>query len=128
MTLAIGRGLLTTAIALIAITSVRSISVFANEGPVLIDSFGTWTLDDLGFGEVAVPADQQVARVSVEYQLPSDAAQGPENWYIIHLHTQVEVAADSRDGLAIISVLHNGWASAQIQVISKRVGDSLSVT
>jgi hypothetical protein len=75
---------------------------FASE-PVLIDSFGIWTLEDLGYSDLIFPCEEDIESISVEYRLPQNASQGPSTWYIIHLDFGIEFSGLSEDGFCDVS-------------------------
>jgi len=67
--------------------------------PVVIDSLGMWTLDRLGYSDqLFSPGDQEVEILPIFYRLPDSASQGPESWYVFHLHAQIEFDLASEDG------------------------------
>ena len=87
---------------------------FASE-PVLIDSFGIWTLEDLGYSDLIFPCEEDIESISVEYRLPQNASQGPSTWYIIHLDFGIEFSGLSEDGFCDVSASTNGSTCAQFQ-------------
>lgn len=83
--------------------------------PVLIDSFGIWTLADLGYSDLVFPCEEDSEAISIEYRLPQNTSQGPSAWYIIHLDFGIEFSNQSKDGICYVSASTNGSACAQIQ-------------
>jgi hypothetical protein len=101
----------------------------SGDEPVLIDSFGVWTLRQLGATDMLFPVDGDFQAPLVSYRLPSGASQGPDTWYMIHLHFQIEFAEDSADGgSAYVSASTNAYACAQIEFKTARANDALTVT
>ena len=61
-----------------------------------IDSLGMWSLEKLGYSDLVFPCQEPREEISVEYILPEDAAQGPETWYIFHLHFSIKFSEESK--------------------------------
>jgi len=112
----------------LALLLVTTGSAAADEDLVLVDSFGVWTLEKLGYGDLTLPVDGETAEVSIRYALAPGAAQGPDGWYLIRLHLNIEVADNSGQGSAIVSALTNDRASAQIRFDVDGEGESFSMT
>jgi hypothetical protein len=93
----------------------------------LIDSFGIWTLEKLGYSDLIFPCQQDTETISVEYSLPQHAAQGPRNWYLIHLNFRIEFSEQSQDGLCYVSAFTNKKSCAEIEFIPKREDGSLII-
>lgn len=90
-----------------------SSSVLA-DATVLGNSFGIWTLKDLGYSHIAVPTTGQIERSPpVKYMLPSDAAQGPNSWYMVYLHFIIEFEKNGGEGVAYVNALTNDFAVIQ---------------
>ena len=83
--------------------------------PIAVDSYGFWSFQRLGYSDLDVPVSE-VSQVSVRYTLPNGAKQGPNDWYLIHLHVALELAESSAPGLIYVDAATNGAASAQITV------------
>jgi hypothetical protein len=90
--------------------------------PVTIDRPGDWTLSRLGSGGLDIPLAREPAGRSVGYALPPDAQQGPQRWYLIHLHFGVDFAKSSGSGFAYVSGLTDRRAAAQVQFHLTSVG------
>jgi hypothetical protein len=109
---------------------------FAQE-PVLIDSPGLWTLHDLGYEDVWLEASGGRIEVlpdatyryapPVEYLLPNDAAQGPDLWYALHLHFELELAEDSGEGKVEVMARVNGRLPALVVFNTSRENHASNV-
>lgn len=101
-------------------------------GPVLVDSPGIYTLGDLGYSDVYLEAGGGRTRQwphalyryspSVEFALPSGAAQGPDLWYVLHLHFEIELQEDTGDGGVMVMTEVNSNPPAMIQFSVNRLG------
>lgn len=91
----------------------------AARASVTIDRPGNWTLTRLGFGKVDTHLGGD-DRVSLPYRLPADARQGPDQWYLIHLHFIIIFTPANGPGRAYVSGLTNDHAAAQIQFRQRR--------
>lgn len=92
-----------------------------------IDSVGVWTLPDLGYADLTLPIQSEKESVSVRYRLPENAAQGPDAWYMIHLHFIIEFSEASKKGSAYVSALTNDYACALIEFRTARQDGSLVI-
>lgn len=95
--------------------------------PIVIDSFGVWTLEELGYSDLIFPCEEDIETISIDYILPENATQGPENWYVIHLNFLIEFNEQSEDGRCYVSALTNDYSCAQIEFETKRVDNSLII-
>ena len=59
--------------------------------------------------------EDHVAR-SVDFELPSDAHQGPSTWYLLRLHATITMRRDTRDGVAYLTAATNGRVAAMIEI------------
>jgi hypothetical protein len=91
----------------------------ATRASVTIDRPGNWTLTRLGFGKLDTHLGGD-DRVSLPYRLPAGARQGPDHWYLIHLHFIIIFAPASGPGRAYVIGLTNDHAAAQIQFRQRR--------
>jgi hypothetical protein len=73
----------------------------------LIQSFGKWNLERLGYQEFVISCQNRYGAVSLPYLLPADAGQGPENWYVLDLDLQIEFGQDSLEGECEVRVYAN---------------------
>lgn len=91
---------------------------------------GVWTLHDLGYEDIYMPADggtaiptlsnipMRFASPVVKYTLPSAIAEknGPDVWYILHYHFEVELDPLTPDGkLTVLANTNGPMASAMIR-------------
>jgi hypothetical protein len=74
------------------------------------------SLRALGSGDLEIPVARSTAKMAVEFNLPPQARQGPDVWYLVRLHASLEVSSESGRGLVYVSTLVNGRASNQIEV------------
>jgi hypothetical protein len=91
---------------------------FPAEGgrPVLIDSYGFWSLHKLGYGDVVLKENPKTAKsqVALAFRLPPGAKEGGRHWYIIRLHFRVEVRRDALPGEFNVAADTNGRTCASI--------------
>ena len=104
------------------------------QGPLLVDLPGIYTLRDLGYSDVYLEAGGGRARQwphalyryspSVEFVLPSGAAQGPDLWYVLHLHFEIELQEDTGDGRVVVLTEVNDNPPAMIDFSVSRLNGS----
>jgi len=107
--------------------------------PVLLDSPRIWTLRDLGYSDIFMPAgagtvvypDPQVTPYRytdpVKYLLPDGAAQGPDTWYVIHFHFEIEFEEAPEDLRTTVYAMPNYQAVAMIDFTAVKGDDSPTV-
>ncbi len=88
----------------------------ADSEVVTVDSHGLWTIAELGMPEIVLYGEDAGSEESMDFLLPADASQGPENWYLIHLDFAITTLADATGGFAVVTASTNGFTSAQIVV------------
>lgn len=110
-------------IAAAARTDLRASTVRAE--PRLIDTSGIYSLRTLGYSDLRLtregtfPAgaslDESYELIGepIQYLLPAGAAQGPDVWYVIHLH--VRLVFSGHLGRAAIYAMPNSWTAALMQ-------------
>lgn len=81
---------------------------------------GYWSLRDLGSGDLKIPLSGHSGQGIARFDLPQDARQGPDTWYLVRLHAGLELRSNTGNGLVYISALTNGRASNQIEVEVQR--------
>ncbi|MGQ9571813.1 MAG: hypothetical protein ACUVV3_01275 [Dehalococcoidia bacterium] len=134
------RNLLGAAVLACALLTVQIAQMPAAAGqPVLLDSPGVWTLRDLGYSDIFMPAGAGTLvytnpqfppyryTAPVEYLLPDGAAQGPDIWYVIHFHFEIEFAEDTGDGEVSVYAQPNKAIAAAIDFTAIRGDDSQRV-
>jgi hypothetical protein len=96
------------------------------EGDIrVIDSQGMWTLERLGYSDLVFPCQEPHEAIQVEYVLLEDAAQGPESWYVLHLHFSIKFSEQSQVtssfpyGRTYVSAGTNGYTCAQIKYMNE---------
>ncbi len=100
----------------------------ARAEPVTIDGYGMWDLARLGVGDQVFPlSERRIERLSVPYRLPPGAAQGPEDWYLIHLHFAIAIST-SGAGHVYVSAATNDKTAAQFKFELARVDGRPRVT
>jgi len=107
--------------------------------PVLLDSFGTWTLRDLGYSDIFMPAGGGTVVYPaaylpprrytdpVKYALPDGAAQEPATWYVIHFHFEIELQEDSGEGGVNVFAESNSYMAGRIEFNVARRDGALTV-
>ncbi len=102
---------------------VESTSLLAErEGePRMIDSFGIWTLEDLGYADLTVPCQEGSREaITISYLLPEGASQGPDRWYVLHLNLHIEFSVERGAGSAEVGAYSNAARAAHVEFRSKR--------
>jgi len=105
-----------------------NIPIFAQEEITVINSYGIYTLEMLGYEDVVFEQPSDFEKKDFHYCLPDGAKQGPEDWYLIHISYDVIVSKDSGTGSLLISSLSNDYSSAQIEVITEYNDNGALVT
>jgi hypothetical protein len=109
-----------------AAMSVNPRQVIAADRPV-VAGLGTWTLNDLGYSDIYLPAGgglplstpskipMRLADPVVGYTLPDGVSgQGPDLWYVLHFHFEVEFPPDVENGFVDILAQTNGPMPASL--------------
>jgi hypothetical protein len=102
-------------------TELRQFELYEYDHIKDIDRSVVMTLGQLGHPDLTLSGGEESDAPSVEYRLPEDATQGPDIWYISHLHFLIEF--DETTGGGFCSVAAKG-ASASVQFETLRVNDS----
>lgn len=89
-----------------------------------IDRSVVVTLGGLGYPDLILLGGDASSAPSVEFRLPDDATQGPDIWYIIHLHFLIEFDDDTGDGYCSVTAGANQWAWASVDFDTLIVDDS----
>ena len=89
-----------------------------------IDRTVVVTLGELGYSDLTLTGGEEADAPSVEYMLPEDATQGPDTWYIIHLHFLIEFDEATGGGFCSVSADVNDRAGASVQFETLTVNDS----
>jgi len=87
---------------------------------VTVDSLRVWDLKDLGYGELTLSCQENTETVSIQYILPDNAAQGPENWYILHFNFVIQFSEQSEPGRCYVTAAANNYTCAQIMFETQR--------
>ncbi len=95
--------------------------------PPEIDSYGMWTLAQLGYSDLIFPLQEDVEKISIEFRLPKNASQGPETWYVLHLNFRIELSEECEGGIYYVGADTNNYACALIQFKPQIVDDSLVI-
>ena len=95
------------------------------DAPVLIDSYGFWSLARLNIGSIAFPRTTDKATRSSSYALPAGAHQGRSNWYVIRLHMLLTFGGST--GRAYVTVAHNGFVSALLEFDARKTATGRQV-
>lgn len=115
-------------------------AVAAGGSAPLLDEVGKYTLHDLGYADITLRAGdpgmigvlpgsppKRYAPVRVEYRLPEDAAQGPDVWYVLHFHFEVQFAEETEGGRATVYADPNRWTAAIVNLVPTAESGSLRV-
>lgn len=101
-------------------TELRQFELYEYEHIKNTDRTGVVTLAGLGYPDLVLVGEGKSDISSVEYQLPDDATQGPDTWYIINFHFLVEFDEVTGNGFGSVSA--SPGASVQFETL--RVNDS----
>jgi hypothetical protein len=91
---------LARALATVAVLTLCGVSSEAAMAGVSVNRLGDWDLERLDAGPLDLAIERARAERSVHFTLPRSARQGPDRWYLVRLHFEVELAADSGPGRA----------------------------
>ena len=89
-----------------------------------IDRSAVMTLGQLGYPDLTLAGGEEADSPSVEYMLPEDATQGPDTWYIIHLHFLIEFDEKTGGGFCWVTANVNDMAGASVEFETLTVNDS----
>jgi len=78
------------------------------------------TLEQLGYGDLTINGGEEAETSPIEFKLPDDATQGPDNWYLVNFHFLVEFDEDSGSGFCDV----RAKPGASVQFETLRVNDS----
>ncbi len=118
-------GILVSIILIGVVVAGCGIGAATDPSKTAIEGPSTWSLEALGYSDLVFPCQKSRESISVQFVLPEDAAQGPENWYILNLHFSIEfseeckVADPSSYGRTYVSAGTNGYTCAQIKFINE---------
>ena len=101
-------------------TELKQFELYEYEHIKTIERTGVVTLAAVGYSDLVLVGEGKSDISSVEYQLPDDATQGPDTWYIINFHFLVEFDEVSGNGFGSVSA--SPGASVQFETL--RVNDS----
>ncbi|MGI8549339.1 MAG: hypothetical protein ACR2PL_00880 [Dehalococcoidia bacterium] len=93
----------------------------------MVDSFGLWTLQRLGYGDQLLVSNNAPSYFPIRYNLPEGASQGPKIWYMSHLHLRIAVSPDSESGIANVGVSNNGRGAGEVEIEVTRHDNGLTV-
>ena len=118
-------GLCSVALALSMVVAVCRGAVVAAPlaEPRLLTTLGTYALPDLGGSALSFVRSPTAAQTtytradvgSVRYELSAGAAQGPDVWYVLHAHIDVQFEPGVEQGSATFYAMPNTWTAAMIQ-------------
>lgn len=89
-----------------------------------IDRSVVMTLAKQGYPDLTLAGGEEADAPSVEYLLPEDATQGPDTWYIIHLHFLIEFDEATGGGFCWVSAKVNDRTGASVEFETLTVNDS----
>lgn len=82
---------------------------------VTINQNGSWTLARLGFEARDLSFRAGQTRITLPYQLPRGAKQGPHTWYVLRLRFEIIFAEGRRAGRVWISGVTNHYAGVLVE-------------
>ena len=95
--------------------------------PRLINAEGKWSLERLGYSDLALPCKERLEAISASYILPEDAAQGPDRWYVLNYEVDITFSEGSDNGSVEVSPLTNGAIAEGILFQTTKSDDSLQI-
>lgn len=101
-------------------TELKQFEIYEYDHIKDIDRTVVVTLGELGCSDFALSVGEQAGSHSVDYMMPEDVTQGPDTWYIIHLHFLIEF--DEKTGGGFCEVQASPGASVQFETLT--VNDS----
>lgn len=104
--------LLGASVAAAALSQVADATPGQPRQPVSVNSFGRWSLAELGYGRLKLASAEP--QKTIRYRLPEGASQGPEKWYILHIHFRVSVQSN-RQGVLYLFATTSGRGAAQLR-------------
>jgi hypothetical protein len=78
------------------------------------------TLEQLGYGELALAGGEEEETTTVEYTLPDGTTQGPDTWYLINFHFIIEFEEATGGGFCDVQAK----PGASVQFETMKVNDS----
>jgi len=102
------------------ITELKKFEIYENERIEDAERSVVATLEQLGYGDLALAGGEEAETPVIEFTLPDGATQGPDTWYIINFHFLIEFEADTGGGFC--NVRAKPGASVQFETL--RVNDS----
>ncbi len=90
------------------------------DGPVLVDRRGDWDLRRLGATGFDLPTDAKRSGHSIELSFPPGARQGPDRWYLIRLHFEVQLSRRTGSGFVYMGGATNGRAGELVELRVRR--------
>lgn len=85
--------------------------------PVVLRGPGVWSTADLGYERrfALTPGDDGSDSVGLRFRFPRGAAQGPQDWYILHLRFAITLKARQAQGSVVVDGSINSYAAAMVQ-------------
>jgi hypothetical protein len=91
-----------------------------------IDTVRTYTFEELGYPEIRLTQDK-LEKQTYKFFLPSEAKQGPEKWYLVHLNLHIDFSPDCGDGYFYMYVDTNNYCCALFEFRTERLNDVLVI-
>ena len=105
-------------------TELKQIELYEADHIKDIDRSVVMTLEQLGYTDLTLAGGEDAEAPAVEYLLSDDATQGPETWYIIHLHFLIEFDEAIGGGYCWVTADVNDRAGAMVEFETLTVNDS----
>lgn len=105
-------------------TEVQQVELLENTRIREAETSHVVTLADLGYPELVITSGDEAENPSLQFDLPADATQGPDTWYIVHLHCLIEFDETTGGGFGSVRVSTNDFGGASVHFDSQTVNDS----
>lgn len=105
------------------VTEISPIVAERNGKARVLESSGKSTLEELGYAGLSLPCKGKFEAISLSYVLPNDAAQGPDNWYVLNCEMDVELSEASDNGTVEISAITNSAPCHKLSFQTEREND-----
>ncbi|MFO8101002.1 MAG: hypothetical protein R6U37_02370 [Dehalococcoidia bacterium] len=105
-------------------TKLQQAEFYENPRIETADRSSVISLDQLGYPELIITSGDEAENPSVQYRLPADATQGPDTWYIVHLHCLIEFDESTGGGFGSVKLSTNDFGGASVHFDTQTINDS----
>jgi hypothetical protein len=93
---------------------------------LIIDSTRIYSFEELGYPEIQF-VQNDLEKQTYKFFLPSEASQGPEKWYLVHLNFKIEFSQDCGEGYFYLYVDTNDYCCALFEFKTEKVNNILRI-